>query len=100
FSAADTVKQAKADSASTMPAIGIVTSLAVNGTKVRVALLGQGEIPYPSGGLTAGVTYWVNSVIAGALTTPAGAGSGTFAQVVGVARNATVLGPPIELKKM
>jgi hypothetical protein len=92
LSAADTVKQAKANSTSTMPAIGIVTSLADNGTKCRVAMLGQaGELQNTLSGLTAGAAYYVSAADAGKLVTTAPSSVGEIVQAVGVARSTTTL---------
>ncbi len=68
LSSDDTVKKAKASSTTTMPAIGIVTSLASNGSKVRVALFGQGAIENASLSIAAGTRYFVSRSAAGAIT--------------------------------
>jgi len=81
LSVVDTVDEAKADSTTTMPAIGVVVKEL--GTQLWVKSAG---IYYQQGaGWTAGGTYYVSAATAGAITTTKPAGE--IAQVIGVAKS-------------
>ncbi len=98
-SGSSTVGKARANSTSTMPAVGVVVGYADNRSKVRVALFGQGEIQnLPSSiSLSAGARYFVSRDSPGGLVTTdvSGFGSGDVVQAIGVAKATSTLGSSV-----
>ena len=85
LSGADAVDQAKADSVSTMPAIGLVAS---KPSAVR-CIVRYNEEMGGLAGLSPTATYYVSETTAGAITATAPSAIGQVIQRVGVARSAT-----------
>lgn len=101
ISSSGTIAKAKADSSSTMPAIGIMVGYADNRSKGRVMLFSQGnEIQNIFSTLTAGSIYYVSASTAGAITITPPSASGQFIQIVGIAKTSTVLGPIVEYRQI
>ena len=88
LSAADTVMKAKANSAATMPAIGVALSAVLSGNPIEVQIKG---LITGMTGLTAKAKYYVSEATAGLLTATAPTGSGEFVQHIGIAKSTTAL---------
>lgn len=88
ISAANTVDSARANSASTLPVVGVVVSKPTSTTAV---VRMSGEVDGFSA-LTPNATYFLSASVAGAITATAPTTHGTdYQQVVGVARDADTL---------
>lgn len=86
-SAANTVARAKADQATTLPAVGIVISKP-SATSCMVVYGGEVDV---FSGLVAGSTYYVSVTTVGAITANPGGVPGQYQQRIGVAKDGNTL---------
>lgn len=81
-------RQAQADTVTTTPVIGLVTS---KPTTTSCFVVSTGKLLTGLSGLTPGASYYLSDVVAGGLTNTAPATVGFVVQKVGVAKSATEL---------
>lgn len=87
ISAASTVKKAKADTNTTLPACGIATETVTNGNPILIQHEGVSEGAVS--GLTPATVYFVSDATGGALVTTPPSTSGHYVQKFGVTKAAT-----------
>ncbi len=85
------VYKAKADSIATMPGIGITLGTASAGDQVSVLQAGQPAVVIRDGNFFANDVIFVSPVNAGSLTNIAPSSVGQFAQIMGIAKDASSL---------
>jgi len=85
-SASNTVRKARANSWTTMPAIGVAMEAITSGNTGKILLAGEDG---NQSGLTAGSRYFISSTVAGAIQALPPLGFGTFLQLVGIGKSST-----------